>query len=91
MSKENNRDHMTEASVVERPVEKVTREEMAIAIKAMKRKKAAGRSEVCAEMITALGEVGISIMMELCQRLSDGKGRQTSVLVPIFRERKCKK
>ena len=35
-------------------------------------------------------EVGISIMMELCQRELDGKGMpdewQTSVLVPIFKK-----
>ena len=51
--------------------------------------KAAGPTEVCAEMISASGEVGVSAMLELCQRVLDGKGttdeRQTSVLVPMFK------
>ena len=47
---------------------------MAVAIKVMKPGKAAGPSEVCAEMISASGEVGIGVMMELCQRELDGKG-----------------
>ena len=46
---------------------------MAIAIKVMKPGKAAGPSEVCAEMISASGEVGVSVMMELCQHVLDGK------------------
>ena len=55
----------------------------------MKPRKAAGPSEVCAEMISVSGEVGVSVMVELCQRVLDGKGMsdewQTSVLVPIFK------
>ena len=57
----------------------------------MKPEKAAGPSEVSAEMISASGEVGGSVMVELCQRLLDGKGMpdewQTSVLVQFSRER----
>ena len=62
---------------------------MAIAIKVMKPGKGAGPSEVCAEMISASGEIWVSVMVELCQRVLDGKGMpdewQTSVLVPIFK------
>ena len=47
---------------------------MAIAIKVMKPGKAAGPSVVCAEMRSASGEVGVSVMVELCQRVLDGKG-----------------
>ena len=65
---------------------------MVMAIKVMKPGKATGPSELCAEMISASGEVGVSVMVELCQCVLDGKGmpdeRQTSVLVPIFKERK---
>ena len=43
--------HMTEASMVERPVEKIARQKLAIAMKAMKPRKAARPSEVSAEMI----------------------------------------
>ena len=79
MNKENNWDYSTRASMVEKPCE-----EMAIA---MKPEKAAGPSEICAEMVSASGEVGI----ELCQCMLDGKEMldesQTSVLVPIFKEK----
>ena len=65
---------------------------MAIAIKPIKSGKAAGPSEVSKEMIPASGEVGTSVMMELCQCLLDGKGMldewQTSVLLPIFKRKK---
>ena len=69
----------------------VTHKEMAVAIKVMKPEKAAGPSEICAEMISASGEVGVGVMVELCQCMLDGKGMpdqfQTSVLVPIFKEK----
>ena len=62
---------------------------MAKAIKVMEPGKAAGPYEVCAEMISASGKIGVSVMVELCQRVFDGKGMpdqwQTSVLVPIFK------
>ena len=42
-------------------------------------------------MISASEEVGVSVMMELCQRVLDGKEMpnqwQTTVLVPIFKEK----
>ena len=48
-----------------------------------------GPSEVSTEMIAASGEVGIRVMMKLCQRLLDGKGMpeewKTSVVIPIFK------
>ena len=40
-------------------------QEMAIAIKVMEPGKAAGPSEVCAKMISASGEAGVSVMVEL--------------------------
>ena len=46
---------MTEANMVEGPVEKVTRKETTIAIKAIKPGMAAEPSEVCAEMISTSG------------------------------------
>ena len=74
MNKENNWGHVTAASMVEGPIKNVTREEIAIAIKVIKPGKAAGPSEVCAEMISASGDVGIRVMVELCQRILDEKG-----------------
>ena len=86
-----NWDHVTEASIVKGPIENATREEMTIAIKVMKPAKAAGPSEVCAEMTFASGKVGVSAMMDLCQRVLDGKEMpdewQTSMLVPIFKRK----
>ena len=64
---------MTEASVVQGPIKNVIREEMAIAIKVMKPGKTAGPSEVCAEMISAIGKIWVSVMMKLCQRVLNGK------------------
>ena len=66
---------MTAASMVKGPIKNATHEEMAIAMKAMKPGKATGPSEVCAEMISASGEIGVSVMVELCQRVLEGKGR----------------
>ena len=89
MIKENDLDNVTAVGIVERPNKNVTREEMAITIKMLKRGKAAALFVVCAEMISASREVGVSVMVELCQLMLDGKGMpdecQTSVLVPIFR------
>ena len=53
INKENDWEHVTAASMIEEPIKNVTRKKMAIAIKVMKRGKAAGPSEVCAEMIFA--------------------------------------
>ena len=64
---------MTEASVVEEPIEKVRREEMAIAIKMIKPEKAAESSEVCAEMMSASAEVRVSVILELSPREECGK------------------
>ena len=75
--------------MMEGPIENVTCKEMAISIKVMKPGKVAGPSEVCAEMISASGEVGVGVMVELCQRVLNGKGMpdewQISVLLPIFK------
>ena len=60
--------------MIEAPIKNVTREEMAIAIKVMKPGKGAGPSVVGAEMISASGEVGVNVMVELCQLMLDGKG-----------------
>ena len=51
--------------------------------------KATGPSEVSVEMIVASGEIGVKVMMELCQRVMDGRGMpdewKTSVIVPMFK------
>ena len=63
INKENDWDHMTAARIVEGPIKNVTCKEMARAIKVMKLGMADGPSEVCAKMISASREVGVSVMM----------------------------
>ena len=89
MNKDNDWDHVTAASMAEGPIKNITHEEMAIAIKVMKPEKAAEPSQVCAEMISASGEVGVSVMVEVCQHALDGNGMpdkwQKSVVAPVFK------
>ena len=73
INEENDWDNMTEGDTVEGRVEKVSHEEMVTAIKAVKPGKAAGPFQLCAEIIFASGEVKISVRMELCQRVLNGK------------------
>ena len=61
------RSRMVETDVVEGPVEKVARNEIVEAMKKMKSGKAAGTSEISVEMIVASGEIGVKVMMDLCQ------------------------
>ena len=77
-------------SLIQGPIEKVICKEMVIATKAMKIEKAAVPFEVCVEMITAGGELGINVMMELCQSVLDEKEmwmKSKEVLVLIFKKR----
>ena len=54
----------------------------------MKSGKADEPSEISVEMIVASGEIGVKVMMDLCQRVLDGRGMpdewKTSVIEPIF-------
>ena len=87
MNRENNWDQMVDTDVMEGPVERVTSKEITEAMQKMKSGKAAGLSEVSVEMIRASGDVGIKVMMDLCQRVLDGKGMpedwKTSVIISI--------
>ena len=55
----------------------------------MKQGKAVGLSEITTEMIVADGRVAEEVMLQLCQRVLDGKGIpdewKTSIEVPIFK------
>ena len=74
---------------VVRPVEKEPRNKFVEAMQKMKSGKATGPSEVSVEIIVASGNIGVKVMMELCQRVLDGTGMtykwKTSVIVPIFK------
>ncbi|XP_068671242.1 uncharacterized protein [Montipora foliosa] len=59
---------------VKGPVERVSRKEVVKAMGEMKAGKAAGPSGVSLEMIVANGEIGIGVMVELCQGVLDGRG-----------------
>ena len=89
MNEENEWDHMVETDVVEGPVEKVACNEIVRAMQKMKSGKAAEQSEVSVKMMVASGEIGVKVIMELCQRVLDGRGMpdewKTSVIVPIFK------
>ena len=68
MNVENEWDQMTEADMVEGPVEEVTYEEVNKAINKMKLGKAASRpAEVNKDMIMASGKFGVGVLKKLCQ------------------------
>ena len=74
MNEENEWERMMETDLVEGPVEKVVHDEIVEAMQKMKSGKATGPSEVSVEMIVASGEIGVKVMMELCQHVLDGRG-----------------
>ena len=63
-----------EANAAKGPVEKVTRNEIVEAMQKMKSGKATGPFQASMEMIVSSGEIGLKVMMELCQRVLDGRG-----------------
>ena len=89
MNEKNKWECMVETDLVEGPVEKVARNEIVKAIQSVISGKATETSEVSLEMIVACGEIGVKVMLELCQRVLDGRGMpdecKTSVIVPIFK------
>ena len=74
MNEENEWDRIVDTDVVEGPVEKVARNKIVQAMQKMKSGKATCPSEVSVKMIVASGEIGVQVMMELCQRVLDGRG-----------------
>ena len=89
MNEEYEWDQNVQADLVDRPVERISREEVVKALGKMKAGKAAGHSEVSVEMIAASEEIGIDVIVELCQSALDGRGMLDewvlSVVVPIFK------
>ena len=74
MNEENEWGQITDVDLVEEPIEKVTVEEVMSALRKTKPGKATGPSEVESEMIITSGDVGIKVIVELCQRVLDGRG-----------------
>jgi len=89
MNEENEWDQNVQADSGKGPVERVSREEVVKALGKMKAGKAAGLLEVSVEMIATSGEIGIDVMVELCQSVLDGRGMPDewalSFVVPIFK------
>ena len=87
MNGENEWDHLVEIDAVEGSMEKVARNRIAKVMQKMKSGKATGTSEVSVEVIVASGDIGVKVLMELCQRVLDGRGMpdewKTSVIVTI--------
>ena len=74
MNEENEWDQITAMDVVERPIEEVTVEEVMTALRKLKSGKATGPLDVNSEMIIASGDEGVKVMVEICQRVLDGRG-----------------
>ena len=89
MNEENEWHHMVETDLVEGPVEKVACNEIVEAMQTMKSGKATGPPEVSVKMIVAGGEIGVKVMMELRQRVLDGRRMpdesKTIVIMLIFK------
>ena len=76
------------AEFVEGLIERACREEVVKAIREMKWERLL---EVSVEMIVSSEEIGIGVIVELCQGVLDGRGMPDewalSVVVPIFKEK----
>ena len=70
-------------------MEKVACNEIVEAIQKMKSERTTEPFEESVEMIVASGEVGVKVVMELCQSVLNDKGMpdvwKTNVIVPIFK------
>ena len=79
----------TDVLVIERPVEKVACNEIVKAMQKNKSGKATGPFEVSVEMIVASVKIGVKVMMEVYQRVLDGRTMldewKTNMVVPIFK------
>ena len=91
MNEENEWDGNVEADVVHGPMNRVTEEEVRIAITAMKLRKAAGNSGVVTEHVVASGRVGTEGLTEICNRLLAGEcipdDWKESMLVPLYKRK----
>jgi len=66
MNEENKWDHRIEATVKEGPADCIRMDEVAAALKKMKRHRALGMSGLVAEMIQSTGNIGTQWTLDLC-------------------------
>ena len=89
MNEENEWSQAADADTLQGAIEGVMREDILEAFIHLKIGRTPGPSEVYAKMILASGDVGIRVLMELCQRTQDGKWTPadwaTSAAIPIFK------
>ena len=89
MNEENELDQIADADVLDGPIERVMRDEIMEEFKYVMIGKVPVPTEVYTEMILASGDVGITVLIELCHRILDRKGLpddwSTSVVIPIFK------
>ena len=91
LNEENEREEQTEIEPVEGPIQPVTREEVEIALQKMKKGKAAGSSGLVVEMINALGEKGIEMVLDLVRSMWTEEKMPTdweeSIIVPVYKQK----
>ena len=91
MNEENDKEQMVETDAVEGPEEKVACNEIVEAMQKIKLRKTTGPFEISVGMIVASGAIGGKMMMELCQRVLDGREIhdewKTMVILPIFKRK----
>ena len=89
MNEENELDQIADADAVDGPIERVMRDEIMEKFKYLTIGKVPGPTEAYTEMILASGDVGITVVIELCHRILDRKGLpddwSTSVVITIFK------
>ena len=86
MNEENELDQIADADGL---IERVMRDEIMEEFKYLTIGKVPVPTEAYTEMILASGDVGITVLIELCHRILDRKGLpddwSTSVVIPIFK------
>ena len=91
LNKENQRDELEDTPPVEGPIEELTRKEIKDAIKAMKKRKAAGCSGVSADMIKILEESGVDTMVDIIGTVWEAEEMpedwKQSEIVPIYKRK----
>jgi len=89
MNEENEWDHRIPATVKEGPADCIRIDEVAAALKKMKRHKAPGLSGLVAEMIQTTGDIGTHWILDLCNGIvKQGcipEDWKSSVVLPIYK------
>jgi len=90
-NEENERDHRIQDTVKEGPADCIRMDEVAAALKKMKRHKAPGISRLVAEIIECMGYIGTEWILDLCNGIvKEGCIREdwkSSMLLPIHKRK----